>query len=68
MTKRVYATVQTTTGDTVRLAAELDSIGEMVLVYPAGQDYTFGWYRIERFENGRLTAGTLRKKFDGRVK
>lgn len=63
MAKQVYTTVQNKAGDDVRLGATLAEDGTMVLVYPAGGQTSFGWYKIERFEGEKLTAGSLKKLF-----
>lgn len=63
MTKQVYATITLPSGKTRRLGATLAEDGSQVLVYPAGEDTSFGWYNIDRFRDGKLTSATLRELF-----
>lgn len=63
MTKQVYATIMLPNGATRRLGATLSGDGAQVLVYPAGEDKSFGWYNIDRFRNSKLTSATLRELF-----
>lgn len=64
MAKQVYATVTLANGTKRRLGATLAEDGSQVLVYPAGENTSFGWYNIGRFRDGKLTSVTLRELFE----
>lgn len=61
--KTVYATVTARDGQTTtRLRADLPDGATAVLVGISGGGM-LGWFNLDRFEGGKLTAGTLRKMF-----
>ena len=62
-TKTVYATVTHTNGETTtRLRVDLPDGATAVLVGISGGGM-LGWFNLDRFEGGKLTAGTLRNLF-----
>ena len=61
--KTVYTTVKNRNGENIKIAGMLSEERQQVLVYPTGKDYTYGWYNLDRFENGKLTATTLKNLF-----
>lgn len=60
MAKKVSIKKRTKSGGTINLYGELMSDG-MVSVYTKFE--MLGLYKIERFENGELTADSFRKMF-----
>lgn len=63
--KTVYATVPAKDGSDLRISGTL---GEATETHPAQvlvstRTYHIGWFNLDRFEGGKLTAGTLRKMF-----
>lgn len=62
-TKTVYATITHRDGETTtRLRADLPDGATSVLVGVSGGGM-IGWFNLDRFQDGKLTAGTLRKLF-----
>lgn len=63
MTKTVYTSVTNKSGDIIKIAGMFSEEHQQVLVYPTGKDFTYGWYNIDRFTDGKLTATTLKNLF-----
>lgn len=64
MAKKVSIKKRTKSGDSINLYGEKitkDDGQVMVSVYT--KHAVYGLYKIERFENGELTAGSFRKMF-----
>lgn len=64
MAKKVSIKKRTNSGDSINLYGEKitkDDGQVMVSVYT--KHAVYGLYKIERFENGELTAGSFRKMF-----
>lgn len=61
--KTVYATITARDGQTTtRLRADLPDGATAVLVGISGGGM-IGWFDLDRFRDGKLTAGTLRELF-----